>query len=64
MVSESVPETLNEAPIIVKTEEIAAENRSVEDSGSEKKDFPEKLEKEETDNRTADETERNNVSIL
>ena len=65
MVSETVQEAVNEAPVVVKTEVDPVENQGVEESDSEKKDLPEKRseEPEVADNRTADETSKENVGF-
>ena len=66
MVSETVAETVNETPAVVKTEvDIENHTDAVEESDSEKKDLPEKKceEPEVTDNRTAEEATKDNVSF-
>ena len=63
MVSETVPETDNAIPTVVKTE-VEVQNETVEEeSDSEKKDLPEKKCEEVTDNKTSEETPADQVSF-
>ena len=65
MVSETIAETVNETPVVIKTE-VDLENHTVEESDSEKKDLPEKKceELEVADNRTAEEAPKDIVSFI
>ena len=63
MVSETVQETDNAIPTVVKTE-VEVQNETVEEeSDSEKKDLPEKKCEEVTDNKTSEETPAGQVSL-